>query len=106
MQAKKSRVNGSEHFNLMSMNDHLRCIEIDFKEAPAGTYTSEQWDDLEKRITEVEELLEKAYCIGALVDWPTLKRIREIQAERQLIRYTRCLAAGSSERDAALAFKL
>ena len=48
--------------------------------------------------------MDKAYCVGALVDWPTLKAIREIQAERQMIRYQNSLAAGSNERDAALAF--
>lgn len=26
---KKYRVNESEHFNLMSMYDHLKCLEID-----------------------------------------------------------------------------
>ena len=50
--------------------------------------------------------MEKAYCVGALVDWPTLKRIREIREERQLIRYNTCLAAGASEREAAQAFEL
>ena len=50
--------------------------------------------------------MEKAYCVGALVDWPTLKRIREIKEERQLIRYNRCLAAGHAEQDAAIAFQL
>lgn len=27
--------------------------------------------------------MEKAYCVGALVDWETLKAIREIQEERR-----------------------
>lgn len=97
---KKYRVNESEHFNLMSMYDHLRCMEIDAIE------TGEWPKGLEERIEEVEELLEDAYCVGALVDWPTLKRIREIKDERQMIRYSRSLAAGNSERDAALAFTL
>lgn len=97
---KKYRVNESEHFNLMSMYDHLRCMEIDAIE------TGEWPKGLEERIEEVEELLEDAYCVGALVDWPTLKRIRKIKDERQMIRYSRSLAAGNSERDAALAFTL
>lgn len=97
---KKYRVNESEHFNLMSMYDHLKCMEIDAIET--GKYP----EGLEERIEEVETLLEKAYCVGALVDWTTLKRIREIKDERQLIRYSRSLAAGSDERDAALAFAL
>ena len=36
---KKYRVNESEHFNLYSMHDKLKCIEIDMQEAPAHTYT-------------------------------------------------------------------
>lgn len=97
---KKYRVNESEHFNLMSMYNHLKCMEIDAIE------TGKWPDGLEERIEEVEMLLDRAYCVGALVDWPTLKKIREIKDERQLIRYGRSLAAGSNERDAALAFTL
>lgn len=41
---KKYRVNESEHFNLYSMHDKLKCIEIDMQEAPAHTYTDEQWE--------------------------------------------------------------
>lgn len=43
---KKYRVNESEHFNLYSMHDKLKCIEIDMQEAPAHTYTDEQWDEV------------------------------------------------------------
>ena len=49
---KKYRVNESEHFNLMSMYDHLKCMEIDARE-------NDDWDALEKvegRIEEVESL--------------------------------------------------
>lgn len=99
MATKKYRVNGTEHFNLYSMYEHLKCIEIDMMEG------ARPWDDaIEARIEEVERLMDEAYCVGAKVDWPTLKRIREIKEERQWIRYGRSLAAGSSERDAALAF--
>lgn len=45
---KKYRVNESEHFNLYSMHDKLKCIEIDMQEAPAHTYTDEQWDEFRK----------------------------------------------------------
>lgn len=98
---KKYRVNESEHFNLYSMHDKLKCIEIDMQEAPAHTYTDEQWDEVQERISEVEELMEKAYCVGALVDWPTLKRIREIKEERQLMRYNACMEQGASEKEKA-----
>lgn len=98
---KKYRVNESEHFNLYSMYEHLKCVEIDMRE---GTIP---WDDtILDRIEEVESMMDKAYCVGALVDWPTLKRIREIKNERQMIRYYTCLNAGSSERDAAMAFQI
>jgi hypothetical protein len=98
---KKYRVNSTEHFNLYSMYDHLKCIEIDMQE---GTIP---WDDaILDRIDEVESLMDKAPWVGSLVDWPTLKRIREIKDERQMIRYATCLAAGSDERDAALAFEV
>ena len=103
---KKYKVNESEHFNLLSMYDKLKCVEIDMQEAPAHTYTEEQWDEIEEKISEVEQLMEKAYCVGVLVDWPTLKRIREIKEERQLMRYSTALAHGAAERDAALAFDL
>lgn len=99
---KKYRVNGSEYFNLTSMYDHLKCMEIDALEK--GDWSA--LDDLEIRLDEVESLMDKAYGVGALVDWTTLKRIREIKDERQLIRYSRSLAAGYDERDAALAFTL
>lgn len=96
---KKYRVNESEHFNLMSMYDHLKCIEIDMQE---GTV---EWDDsILERIEEVEKLLEDAYCVGALVTWEQLKRIREIRDERNMIRYQKAIESGASERDAEYAF--
>lgn len=65
------------------------------------------WDDsVLDRIDEVERLMDKAYCVGAMVDWPTLKRIREIKDERQMIRYATCIAAGANESDAALSFEV
>ena len=95
--AKKYRVNESEHFNLMSMYDHVKCEEIDLIENGG---TDEQWDDVQKRLAELDDLIMKAGGVGGLVDWPTLKRIREIQAERQFIRYRRCIESGMSEQDA------
>lgn len=103
---KKYRITGSEHFNLLSMYDHLKCIEIDMREAPAHTYTEDEWDSFYKKLDEVEDLLEIAKCVGAYVDWKTLKRIREIKEERQMIRYAKCLSQGTPEHEAALAFQL
>jgi hypothetical protein len=99
---KKYRVNESEHFNLHSMRDKLYVMRDSARE-------DRDWeaaDKAEDRIEEVEALLHKAPCVGSLVDWPTLKRIREIQRERQLIRYQTCLAAGDSEAEAAMAFDI
>lgn len=39
---KKYRVNESEHFNLMSMYDHLKCLEIYAREV-------NEWNVLEKK---------------------------------------------------------
>jgi len=96
---KKYRVNESEHFNLMSMYEHLKCMEINARE-------NDRWDTLdkiEKRLEEVENLLESAYCIGALVTWPQLKRIREIRDERNLIRYNIAIQNGADDRDSGYA---
>ncbi len=98
---KKYRVNESEAFNLMSMYEHL-MVERD-----AMIAGEKPWEDnIEARINEIEALLEKGQYVGSLVDWPTLKRIREIKAERQAIRYNRCIRAGMSERDAGRAFEM
>lgn len=56
------------------MYDRLKCDEIDMMEAPTRTYSSDEFDRIESRITEIESLMEEAYCVGALVDWNTLKR--------------------------------
>ena len=99
---KKYRVNGSEHFNLHSMRDKLYVM----RDSAVDDRDWETADLAQERIDEVEALLHKAPCVGSLVDWPTLKRIREIQAERQLIRYSICLANGDCERDAAIALTI
>lgn len=102
---KKYRVNGTEHFNLFSMYEHLKCIEIDFEDGTIP-WDEKKYDELQDRIAEVEKLMDSAPCVGSFVDWPTLKRIREIKNERQMIRYATCIAAGDSESEAALAFEV
>lgn len=60
---KKYRVNESEIFNLRSMYEHLKYIEEQVKE-------SNDWSDLEdieSRIQEVENLMDHARHIGAMV---------------------------------------
>lgn len=101
MAAKKYRVNSSEHFNLCSMYEKLKCMEIDMEEG-AIPYDSKILD----RIDEVEKLMDAAQFVGSLVDWPTLKRIREIKDERQMIRYATCLSQGTPEREAAISFDI
>lgn len=98
---KKYRVNESEHFNLYSMYEHLKVLEIEMEDGERPLDES-----IFDRIEEVESLMDKAYCVGAYVDWPTLKRIREIKDERQMIRYNCCMAAGATEREAAEAFSI
>lgn len=103
---KRYRINASEHFNLLSMYDHLKVIEANMEESESNAYSAEEWTKLYKQLEKVQTLMNKAHCVGALVDWPTLKAVREIKAERQMIRYRTCLADGSDEREAALAFEL
>lgn len=98
---KKYRINSTEHFNLFSMYEHLKCIEIDMDE---GTIPYDE--KVLDRIEEVEKLMDAAPWVGSLVDWPTLKRIREIKDERQMIRYATCLSKGDSEKEAAMAFEV
>lgn len=97
---KLYRVNESEHFNLMSMYDHIMVLRDDAIDS--GDYDAAE--KYQAQVDEVIELMDKAPCVGARVTWPVLSRIRAIQHERQLIRYQAGLAAGSSEPDAALAF--
>ena len=98
---KKYRINESELFNLESMYEHLMVRVEEMK------YDNAEWDDsIFDRIEEVEGLMDKTHGVGSLVDWPTLKRIREIQAERQMIRYNTCMLAGAKEEDASISFQL
>lgn len=80
----------------MSMYDHLKAGMIDAQESRDW----DTYDKLEKQCDEVEELLESAYCVGALVTWEQLKRIREIRDERNEIRYNIAIRNGASARDA------
>ena len=100
---KKYRINSAEHFNLFSMYEKLKAIEIDFDEGIVP-WDAQKYDALQSKISEVEKLMDAAPWVGSLVDWPTLKRIREIKEERQMARYMTCLAQGTPENEAALSF--
>lgn len=102
---KLYRVSESELFNLQSMYDHLLC-QRDVLRLSDTPDADAQLDEVESRIAEVEQLMDKAYCIGALVTWPELSRIRTIQQERREIRYATCIAAGACEADAAIALTM
>lgn len=99
MSTKKYRVNESELFNLQSMREHLQCLIYDMDEG-----IIDRDDTIEERLEEVDDLLERAYCIGALVSWDDLKRIREIRDERNMIRYCKAVESGCNEREAGYAF--
>ena len=101
MANKLYRVNSSEVEELFSMKEKLWVLRTDALDE--GRY--EEADYYEERLAEVERLFSKAYYAGAQVDWPTLKRIREIKDERQRIRYGICISNGLEERKAAYAFR-
>ena len=62
----------------------------------------EREDELQVRIDEIENLLEKLYFSSVTrSEW---NRIQEIVNERQMQRYVTCLNSGMDERDAAGAF--
>ena len=103
---KKYRVNASEYTNLCSMYDRLKCMEIDMLEATKDSYSDTDFAELEARISEIEQLMEVAYGVGALVEWKVLSRIREIKQERQLLRYHTSIACGSSQKHANMAFEI
>lgn len=92
--AKKYRVNGSEVFNLQSMYEHLLVLRDSGKDT----------DDLYDRIEEIEALIDAAPCIGSLVTWPQLERIREIRDERNMIRYNIAIQNGADDIQAGYAF--
>lgn len=87
---KLYRVSANEHFNLMSMLDKVWNEVYEAREN--GTF--EQEEAAEAKKDELEELLDKAPCVGSLVTWQTLARIREVAAARETIRNAACAQAG------------
>lgn len=85
---KRYRVSSDEHFNLMSMMDKVMVQVYEAREN--GSF--EEQEAAEARMDEMNDLLEKAPCVGALVDWPTLARIREIAVARETMRDQVCAA--------------
>ena len=96
MTEAKHRVSEPEYLALVSVYVHLASVQLAMEEGAIP------WDDsVDERGEEVCELLEKAPCAGSMVDWPTLKRIREIEDEVQAERLARDL-----ETEAVLAFEM
>lgn len=72
---EKYSVTTNEFANLNSTYDHLKRMKEEMLMNPSSEFDKTKLDELSDRISEIEELMKKAYCVGALVDWPTLKRI-------------------------------
>lgn len=72
---EKYSVTTAEFTNLNSTYDHLKRMKEEMLMNPSSEFDKTKLDELSDRISEIEELMKKAYCVGALVDWPTLKRI-------------------------------
>lgn len=87
---KLYRVSSNEHFNLMSMLDKAWNEVYGAREHGAF----EEEEAAEARKDELEELLDKAPCVGSLVTWQTLARIREVAAARETMRDAACARAG------------
>ena len=75
---EKYSVTTNEFANLNSMYDHLKRMEKEMLMNPSSEFDETELNKLSDRISEIEELMKKAYCVGALVDWPTLKRIIQV----------------------------
>ena len=81
---KLYRVSANEHFNLMSMLDKVWNEVYEAREN--GTFEQEEAAETKKD----EELLDKAPCVGSLVTWQTLARIREVATAREAMRDAIC----------------
>lgn len=90
----------SAMFNLDSMREHLLYqIDMIHSGQAEGDY-----EELRTRVEEVEDLLGMLKS-GRLPNYATWKRIQQIVKERQMMRYTTCLASGMDEATAAGAFQ-
>ena len=98
--------NSSMKFNLDSMITLVQNIRYDLRDGEI-----ESAEICGKKVTweNVDELLDELYDLHGKALFRTVTgkeygRIKQIQEERQMIRYCKCLAAGMSEQDAGLAF--
>lgn len=105
MQAKKYFVKMNYRFNLDSMHTHVLNLIDDIRDGKLETVElmGETMDEdrLEEFKDELEDLMSKMYYPVCGKDYG---RIKAISDERNMIRYTTCIAKGANENDAALAF--
>lgn len=105
MQAKKYFVKMNYRFNLDSMRIHVMNLIDDIRDGVVQTVTlmGETMDEdrLVEFKDEIEDLMSKMYYPVCSKDYG---RIKAISDERNMIRYTTCIAKGANENDAALAF--
>lgn len=105
MQPKKYFVKMNYRFNLDSMRIHVMnliddCRDGKFKTIELMGETMDE-DRLIEFKDEIEDLMSKMYYPVCGKDYG---RIKAISDERNMIRYTTCIAKGANENDAALAF--
>lgn len=104
-QVRKYFVKANYRFNLDSMREHVWCILYDMRD---GLYDKVNLmgetmdvDKVENFLEELEDLESKAF---GKVTGKEYGRIKAISDERNMIRYTKCIASGMDEDKAAYAF--
>lgn len=106
MNERKYFVRMNWRFNLDSMMDSLWLVLHDMEDGTIQTAEimgeEMDYDAVWNFREEVGELLSKATC--GKVTGKEYGRIKAISDERNMWRYSKCLEAGMSEEDAALAF--
>lgn len=101
---KRYPVKHSILFNLDSMRTHLICAKDELLETCKDDSLEGKMDGLIAELESLEELMQAIWGHRNTATWPELKRAREISEQRNLLRYTTCMAAGMDESDAAQAF--
>lgn len=102
---RKYFVKMNYRFNLDSMHDHVWCAIYDIEDGVCDkVLLMGEEMDLDKLYAfkdEIEDLMGKAF---GKVTGKEYGRIKAISDERNLLRYSRCIASGMSESEAGYAF--
>ena len=106
MESRKYYVKHNYRFNLDSMRTSMLCIRDDMRDGvidgPVEVMGKQMTEAaVDAFIAEIEDLIYKAY---GPVTGKEYGRIKAISDARNAMRYAKCIAAGMSENDAALAF--